>query len=393
MKIPLTKPLTDNAEVEAVRQVLASGWLTQGPKVAEFEESVRKFVGADYAVACTSCTTALHMGMLTLGIKAHDIVLVPAFTWVATANVVEYVRARPLFVDIDLKTFNVDCQDVPRCFSTLRGKSSMLAADAKSWFGQVDVKAVIPVHLFGQCADMTAVNSLARDYRLNIIEDAACSLGSTFNGNRGIYGLASCLSFHPRKSISTGEGGMLLTDDRLIAEQARSLRDFGMPDVRTLGFNYKLSDILASVGVEQMKKLPSIVEARQKRARVYDTELANIPWLKTPYVAPKCNHTYQSYVTLVGLEYDKKLIEDSIDQAGLLRDKLMAYLADNGIATRFGTQAVHALPYYRQKYRIGPMEYPNAWAAQKASLTLPLYPLMTDEEQGYVIGKIKEFQP
>jgi len=329
------------------------------------------------------------MGLLALGVGKGDEVVVPAFTFVATPNVVEYTGAKPVFTDIDLDTFNID------------------VSDAASRMGD-RTRVIIPVHLFGMCADMRAVSRLAAEYGVGILEDAACALGSTYRGQyAGVMGDAGCFSFHPRKSLTTGEGGLLVTNDARVFEQVHSLRDFGfettnlerhkadaasMPDVRMLGYNYRMTDIQAAIGIEQYKKFAYTVSERQKRARVYDTELAGLPWLKLPGIAHKCNHTYQSYVTLVWDAEVKRPTEGQIDRFENLRNRIVAQLTEQGIFTRQGTQAVHALEYYRTKYGINGMDYPMAWVAARLSITLPLYPQMTDDEQEYVITALRSIK-
>lgn len=391
MKIPITKLSLDSQEVEAVKDVLESGWLIQGKKVLEFEKLMGGYINAKYAVACSSCTTALHMALLALGVKAGDEVIVPTFTFVATPNAVEYVGAKPIFVDVDLKTFNIDVGKL----------KSTIATHPK-------VAAIIPVHLFGMCANIDAVMDIAQKHGLSIVEDAACALGSTYKGKyAGSLGDVGCFSFHPRKSLTTGEGGMLVTKDESIYKQVHSLRDFGfestnldrhkasistMPEVDILGYNYRMTDIQAAIGVVQFHKFSSVVEGRQKRAKSYDENLKGISWLQLPQIAQGCNHTYQSYVTLV---WDWGLGSPTLEKIAkmeALRNKLVSHLSENDIFTRQGTQAVHALGYYKKKYGIKDDDYPNTLAAAKLSVTLPLYPQMTDNEQRYVIDKIKEVE-
>jgi perosamine synthetase len=395
MKIPITRPYIDDEEAVAVNEVLKSGWLAQGPKVAEFEKVVCQYTGAKFARASTSCTTALHLGLVALGIGPGDEVLLPSFTFIATSNVVEYTGARPVFIDIDLKTFNIDPTKVEEYLDKVKKRGSK-------------VKAIMPVHLFGLCADMDTIMKLAKQHNLCVIEDAACALGSLYGSKHaGTFGDVGCLSFHPRKSITTGEGGMLITDNPEIALKVQSLRDHGastydlaidekqnilLPSFDQLGYNYRMTDIQGAIGVEQMKKLPWIVSERLEKANKYDKELKNIEWLVTPSVPPGYKHSYQSYVILIRDRDAKSLSFDTIQKENLLRNKFASKLKDEGIATRQGTHAVHTLSYYKTKYNIKDVDYVNCLAADRLSITLPLYPQMTEEEQNYVIEKVKHLQ-
>jgi dTDP-4-amino-4,6-dideoxygalactose transaminase len=378
-----------NEEAEAVKKVLESGWLIQGKKVQEFEGMVSQYTGAKYAKACSSCTTALHMALLALGIGKGDKVIIPAYTFVATANAVEYTGAKPVFADIDLRTFNIDYHQMLKALFSGKGNR---------------VKALMPVHLFGLCADMEAILGTASKYKLRVIEDAACALGSTCpKGKAGAMSDAGCFSFHPRKSVTTGEGGMLTTDNEEIARTVGSLRDFGfsitnlerhdkgittLSGVNILGYNYRMNDIQSSIGVEQMKKFGWILDNRIKRAEIYNRELAGIGWLRVPYVPVGYKHTYQSYSVLITDSYETKEVE----KWHQFRDKLMAKLNVDGVATRQGTHAVHMLGYYAKKYHFKPEDFPNTYAADQLSMTIPLFPHMSDAEQEYVIEKIKEFR-
>lgn len=201
MKIPITKPLFDEKEREALAEPLSTGWIVQGPKVKKFEVAVQAYATVRFARATTSCTTALHLSLLACGVGAGDEVILPSFTFVASANAIEYVGAKPVFVDIDLETFNIDVSQVEAAVTA-------------------HTKAIMPVHLFGLCADMKPLMEIATKYRLQVIEDAACAIGAFYQGaHAGTIGNAGCLSFHPRKSITTGEGGMILTNDAEIARR------------------------------------------------------------------------------------------------------------------------------------------------------------------------------
>jgi len=265
MIIPITKPYFTKNEVEAVKKVIESGWVVQGPKVKEFEEKFAKFVGAKYAIAVNSCTAALHLSLSASGIGPNDEVIVPAFTFIATANVVEYLGAKPVFVDIDPKTFNINPLKIEEKINK-------------------KTKAIIPVHLFGLSADMEPILKIARKYKLKVIEDAACGLGTLYKGKHvGTFGETGCFSFHPRKAISCGEGGMITTNSKKHNEILRSLRDHGasmsdlarhqkglpmLPEYNLLGFNYRMSDIEAAILIEQMKKVNWILKERRKRAEI-----------------------------------------------------------------------------------------------------------------------------
>lgn len=392
MKIPITKPYFGEEEKKAVCDVLESGWLVQGPKVAEFERMVCEYTGAKFARASTSCTTSLHLALLALGIGSEDEILVPSFTYIASANAIEYTGARPVFVDVDLKTFNIDPQKVEEYLEQAKKHGSR-------------VRGIMPVHLFGLSADMGPIMEIAKEYSLFVVEDAACALGSLHNTTHaGTFGEAGCFSFHPRKPITTGEGGMLTTNNPEIAAKVQSLRDHGaavsdiarhekgdflLPAFDMLGYNYRMTDIQGAIGIEQMKKFPWILERKTEKARRYDEELKGLDWLRIPYVPNRCKHTYQSYVALIiDSEFEEPSVK-RIEDLHRLRNGIMAGLEKRGVATRQGTHAVHTLSYYQKKYGLKDEDYLNSLAADRLSMAIPLYPQMTDEEQEYVITEIK----
>ncbi|MEK7448149.1 MAG: DegT/DnrJ/EryC1/StrS family aminotransferase [Planctomycetota bacterium] len=379
-KIPIIKPIFGTAEKKAVAEVLDSGWVVQGPKVAEFEKRFANYTGARYAIAATSCTTALHLALRATSIQPGDEVIVPAFTFIATANVVEYLNARPVFIDINLSTFNIDIDQLNR----------YLQNRARSLNGKT--KAIIPVHLFGLSADMNSIRKISRRYRLKIVEDAACAVGTEYHRKHiGTFGAAGCFSFHPRKAITTGEGGMIVTNDLKIKNICRALRDhgaelsdltrhkkgaFALPEYKTLGYNYRMTDIQAAIGIEQMKRLDAILKKRIQLAERYNQSLSGLKNIILPIPPGGYRHTYQSYVLLIK------------DNSPCRRDEIARRLAADGIATRQGTHAVVTLDYYRKKYGLNPADYPNACRADKQTLTLPLYQTMTGKEQNKIINSL-----
>lgn len=379
-RIPITKPFFGKEELRAVQLPLESGWVVQGPYVESFETKVAAYTGSAHAVATSSCTTALQIAVAALGVKPGDEVIVPAFTWVSTANVVEAVGGKPVFCDVDLATFNVAAVAIE---SLLTDRTV----------------GVLPVHLFGLPAAMDEILSLARKHGLWVIEDCACSLGGWYQGRHtGTFGELGCFSFHPRKSITTGEGGMITTAREDLAALARSLRDHGasrsdlqrhgeeggflLSEYDHLGFNYRMTDIQGALGSAQMDRVEGLLEARRRLAARYDELLGGLGWLATPAVPDNCVHGYQSYVCLFRPE------EPTLDNVHRLheqRNALMADLERRGIATRQGTHSPILAGYYSRRYALSAADFPNSVLADRLSLTLPLYPQMTDAEQDVVV--------
>jgi dTDP-4-amino-4,6-dideoxygalactose transaminase len=395
MHIPITKPYITEREHELVHEALSSGWLVQGPKVKEFERQVASFAGARYAVAVNSCTSGQMLLSHILGIGAGDEVPVPAFTWISTANAVEYRGARPVFCDINLDTFNVDAEQ-------LRAKVND------------STRALYPVSLFGLSANMPAIQSLADQHRLPVVEDVACGLGSFINDQHcGTFGLAGILSFHPRKSITTGEGGVIITNDEGVAQDARSLREHGavksdhdrhtsasshqMSAYPRLGFNMRMTDLQAALGIAQVEKLDEILRIKNQLAQEYRQNLGDISWLRLPEVPPGYTHSYQTYCTLFKPQeaYDALEKKDvaKLDELHDQRNALMEALAQKGIMTRPGTHALHIQQLYQQKYGYHKMDFPNAYAADRLSLALPFYPTITREEKDYLFTQIRKINP
>ena len=375
--IPIAVPCTGEEEWLATKDVFMSGWLTQGPKVKEFEEKFATRHEAKHALAVTSCTTGLHLGLAAMGIGPGDEVIVPAFTWVATANVVLYCGATPVFVDVDPMTNNLDVRQLAR-LKTAR------------------TKAIIPVHLFGLAADIDGVKDALPG--VQILEDCACAAGAEYKGRQtGTLGDAGVFSLHPRKSVTTGEGGVLTTNNSELAALADCLRNHGasvseeqrhkgprpylLPEFNVMGFNYRMTDFQGAVGTVQLSKLDRFIDERNHWAAYYRRELADIPWLRTPEAPKGWRHAWQAYVTYV----DPK-------KSPMPRNELMEILQQKGIATRPGTHAVHALGFYREKYGLKVEDFAGAWACDQNTLAIPLHNKMTEEDYAWVVQALKDIR-
>lgn len=385
MDIPITKTVFGPEELEAVQQPLTSGWVVQGSFVRQFEEKISNFSGAPFSIATSSCTTALHIAVAILELKPGDEVIVPAFTWISTANVVEFMGARPIFCDIDLATFNLDVSQLEALITPR-------------------TVGIIPVHLFGLCADMDPILDIASRHKLWVVEDAACAFGAWYRGcHAGTFGEMGCFSFHPRKSITTGEGGMITTGQENFDQLARTLRDHGasrsdlarhegkaaflLAEYNHLGYNYRMTDLQGALGCAQMDRAEWILAERSLRAHRYDESLAEVEWLATPIVPEGYIHGYQAYVCLFRPEAPNLGNADRLHQQ---RNELMMQLEDKGIATRQGTHAPVILGYYAEKYDLRPDQFPGAYLADRLSLALPLYPQMTEEEQAFVVSELRQ---
>lgn len=373
--IPISLPVTGEEEWHATREPLVNGWLTSGPKVREFEELFAKRHQVKHALAVTSATTALHLALVALEVGPGDEVIVPAFTWVSTANVVLYCGATVVFADVDPVTFNMEPEDLEKRITP-------------------KTKAIIPVHLFGLCANMDAIKAIAGD--IPLVEDGACAAGAAYKGTpAGALGTIGCFSFHPRKSVTTGEGGMITTNDDRLADVMSMLRNHGasiseeqrhhgprpyiLPDFNMLGYNYRMTDLQGAVGVVQIKKLDTFIDEREKWAAWYSEQLKEIAWMRTPQFGPDYKHGWQSFVTFV---------DES--KAPCSRNEIMEKLQENGISTRPGTHAVHMLNYFAQKYNIQPADYPGAQAANDLSMAIPLHNRMVAEDYQYVVQILKQ---
>lgn len=383
LNVPIARTSLTEAEIESVLGPMRSGWLVQGPKVREFEEKWSAFIGAKHSIAVTSCTTALHLSLAALGLQPGDEVIVPAFTWIATANVVEHLGGTLVFCDIDRNTFNIDVE-------LLKQKITP------------KTKAIVPVHLFGLAAEMKEIKLLAKQHGLWVVEDAACGFGSHYHGQHvGTLGDAGCFSFHPRKAITTGEGGMITTQDDKLAEKLRRLRDHGaamsdlqrhigarpylLADHPDAGYNQRMTDIQGALGAAQMDRAADIIAERRRLAARYDEAFAQLSWLRTPAHVEGLEHGYQSYPCFFQPE---PITAETIPRINQARNAWMDKLQQAGISTRPATHAVHMLSFYRDKYGLKPADFPSAWAANDCSISLPLFHGLTEAEQDFVIEQV-----
>lgn len=388
MKIPIARTSLTSKEMQSVLGPLESGWLVQGPKVREFENKWSSFTGAKHSIAVTSCTSALHLSLAALGFERGDEAIVPAFTWISTANVIEHLGGKVIFCDIDLNTFNIDLDKIEEKITKR-------------------TKAILPVHLFGLPVEMDPVLEIAQKHNLLVVEDAACGFGSRYKENHvGTLGNAGCFSFHPRKSITTGEGGMITTNDHLLAEKLQILRDHGasmsdlqrhlgnrpylLSDHPEAGYNQRMTDIQGALGSSQMDRASQILLERKRLAERYDEAFKDLKWLRIPWREKSFEHAYQSYPCLFGIDPHAP---NSVAIANKFRNQWMDNLFKEGISTRPATHAVHMLTYYSKKYRLKPLDFPNAFAADQLSISFPLFNGMRDEEQNHVIDKILQLNP
>lgn len=363
--IPITKPYFDNKESAAVRKTVSSGWVAQGPKVKEFEEAFSAYSGSKFACAVSNCTTALHVALLTAGVKPGDAVITVSHSFIATANSIRYCGAEPVFVDIDPDTFNMSVECLERALKA--------GCDRR-------IAAIMPVHQMGMPCDMKSILAVARRYSVPVVEDAACAVGSEIkSGSNGKWERIgkphsdiACFSFHPRKLITTGEGGMLTTNSaefdakfRLLRQHCMSVSDTArhaskkvvIEEYLDVGYNYRMSDVQAAIGVEQLKKLPRIIKDRRASADIYKERLKDIKWLKVPREPSYCRTNWQSYPVAIS------------DNAPVSRDGLMQRLLDAGISTRRGIMNAHQeKPYRSMGYSLKASEQ-----ARDSVILLPMF--------------------
>jgi perosamine synthetase len=368
MEVPFARPYFRGDEGQAVAAAIASGWVSQGPRVREFEERFADRVGAAHAIATTSCTSALHLALYGLGVSPGDEVIVPSLSFIATANAVWQCGATPVFADVDPDTLNLDPEAAERAITSR-------------------TKLIMPVHQIGLPADMDSLMDVAARHGLAIMEDAACAIGAHYKGRPiGSVGPVACFSLHPRKVITTGEGGVITVADDALAARLRQLRQHAM-SVSDLarhntdrvvfesyperGFNYRMTDMQAALGLCQLEILDEVLERRRVRCERYNEALAEVPEIETPTDPPYASRTWQSYCIRIRPE------------AGVDRNELMQQLLDDGIGSRKGIMAIHEEAAYPGEY-----DLPHTEAASHEMLMLPLFADLSSEQQDYVIARL-----
>jgi len=369
--IPVAKPFFGAEEERALLAVLRSGWVSQGPKVAEFERQFAEYVGARNAIALSSCTTALHLAMIVAGVSEGDEVICPSLSFIATANCIRYVGARPVFVDIDCQTYNMDPERVEAAITPR-------------------TRAILAVHQAGLPADLDKLAVTAKRHNIVLLEDAACAMGAEYRGKKigAPHSLMACFSFHPRKILTTGEGGMITTADDKRAAHLRRLRQHGMTvsdlarhsskqviieSYNEVGYNYRMTDFQAAIGIEQLGRLDDMIRRRRYLANRYTAQLRELGWLLPPFEPEGRLHNFQGYMA--------RLTAD----APVSRNELMQSLLDQGISTRRGIMATHSqAPYASHQWHL-----PETDRVTSECIILPLFHQMTEEEQDYVLDRIR----
>jgi len=359
-KIRLSKPYIGDKEeiLKLIGEILETGYLTQGKYVAKLEEKIANYLGVKYAIALSSGTSALHLSLISLDIGPDDEVIVPAYTFPATANVVELVGAKPVFIDVELNTYNINVKKIEEVISS-------------------KTKAIIPVHLFGNPCNMEPIINISRETGIKVIEDAAGAFGSIYKGERcGTIGDIGCFSFHPRKIITTGEGGVIVTNNDEIAEKILQLRNHGMKkeesryDFVLAGFNYRMNELEAVLGINQIAEIEKIINERQDTAKLYMDLLKDVPDIAFQQTLPNSTTVWQAFVIRLKSKENKTVLD---------------FLKNEGIEVNIGTYALHILTYYSKKYGYSPEDYPNAYELYTKSIALPFYNEISETEIRHVV--------
>ena len=383
--IPFHKSCITDDEISEVVVALKSGWLTTGSKCIEFEKAFAKYIGCNHAVAVNSGTAALHLALDAIGLKEGDCVITSPMTFAATAEVIRYFNAKPVFVDIEPDTLDIDVSKLEKSIKELQAGGERL-------------KAIIPVHFAGHPCDMDLILTIAQKYNLKVIEDAAHVLPAKYNDKIiGTIGDITCFSFYATKNITTGEGGMAVTDNPAWAERIRIMSLHGISkdawkrytaqgswyyEIIAPGYKYNMTDIAAALGIVQLKKADKFWQRRTKIAQMYNEAFGHIEAIETPHTShltphTKTKHSWHLYVIKLNLE------GLTIDRAQFIEE-----LKSRGIGTSVHFMPLHMHPYYRETYGYRPEDFPVAYEAYQKIISLPIYPKMTDEEVGRVIEAV-----
>ncbi len=372
MKVPYFIPWLSKQDERNVAKVFRQRWLTNGPHLKKFEKKIGNFIGSKYSIGVGSATHALHLSVKSLDIGTGDEVIVPTFTFAATANAVTYCGAEPVLVDVDLDTFNIKPTEIEKKITKR-------------------TKAIIIVHYGGQACDMDQIQAISKKHGLIIIEDCAHALGSSFKNKKcGNIGSAGCFSFYPTKIITTGEGGMITTNNSKVYRRAQILRSQGMNvtaverekkgqwwyDIVELGYNYRLDEIRASLGISQFDRVNEINRRRIKLAQKYNKKIKKIPGLTIPKTKTNRNHIFHLYTIKIEKNYH------------LTRDELIKKLHKNGIGSSVQYYPLHLMSYNRKKYGSKNKQFPNANTLKDQVLCLPIFPQMSEKQLNYVVSKL-----
>lgn len=382
IKIPLSRPDLTEKEINAVLEVLKTPHLSLGPKLKEFEEKFAKYIGTKHAVAVNSGTSALHLALLSLNIGEDDAVITSPFSFIASANCILFVRATPIFVDIDPDTYNIDPDLIEEYIekNCYQQKETGFLIDRKS--GK-RIKAILPVHIFGLPCDMNRIMQIAKKYNLYVIEDACEALGAEYKGKKvGTFGEISTFAFYPNKQITTGEGGMIVTNDKRIADICRSLRNQGREGGgwlahKRLGYNYRISDINCALGIAQLEKIEEILKKRESVARTYNELLKDK--VKTPVEINGLKRSWFVYVVQLPTHFSKKD-----------RDYILKELMKNGIGCSNYFTPIHLQPFYQRLFGYTEGDFKITEDASERTIALPFYNRLRDSEVIRVYGKLKD---
>jgi len=371
-KVPLSSPDIIEKDIEAVVGVMKTRFLSIGPKVVEFEKKMGRYAGTRYAVAVNSGTSALHLIIRSLGIGEGDVVITTPFSFIASSNCILFERARPLFVDIEEETLNLNSDKVEEKLESLSREELK------------KVKALLVVDAFGQPADWDRFKKIGKKYNLLLIEDSAEALGSEYKGKKcGSFGGAGVFAFYPNKQITTGEGGVLVTDNEELARVARSMRSQGRGksgewlDHERLGYNYRMDELSAALGCSQMERIEEILDKRAKVAEMYRKKLAEIEEVQIPYIAPYVSRM-SWFVYVIRLE------------RGIDRDKVIKYLNEEGVQCKPYFTPIHLQPFYRKMFGYKEGDFPITEDVSGRTIALPFFNNLKEEQIDYVVKKLKE---